>query len=301
MIIEKVSIIGAGAIGTFYGGKLLKAGINVEFYSKSHATLLNKKKITVKSTWGNFSFKANFYNDVHEMQSPNLIIVCTKSLPHLDINKLIKPICSKGAIILLLQNGINQEEKLAKSFSSQVILGGLAFSCINRDKPNIINHLDYGHIKVGPLKKENTKYAKALSKIFNQAGIECTYNSNLKKLRWHKLLWNIPYNPLSVILNTNTKKIMNNKHTANLVKDIMLEVKAIAKSQKVIITIKDINLMLNNTKKMSPYNTSMILDYHAHRKMEVDAILGQALRIAKKNKIAVPKIGMLFEQLSFLS
>jgi 2-dehydropantoate 2-reductase len=113
-------------------------------------------------------------------------------------------------------------------------------------------------------------------------------------------VWNIPYNGLSVVLNATTDELMADKHTRSLVEQLMGEVVAAAAATGRIICDRFIQTMLDYTEKMTPYRTSMKLDYDEGRQMEVETLFGNPLRAATARGANLPLISMLYRQLKFL-
>lgn len=113
-------------------------------------------------------------------------------------------------------------------------------------------------------------------------------------------MWNIPYNGLSVVLHATTEQMMADPQARSLIEALMQEVVLGAKSCQRFIPHSFITTMLEHTQKMKPYRTSMMLDYDLHRPLEVEAIVGEPLRIAESAGVNLPKIKMLYQQLQFL-
>ena len=114
----EIAVIGAGAVGMFYGAKLAQNRYHVEFQSRSSAGLLKRKRIKIKSIWGNFSLKLKVFESTSEMKYADIIILSTKNLPGIDYEALISPVLKKNSIIVCLQNGIGKEEQLSEYFSN---------------------------------------------------------------------------------------------------------------------------------------------------------------------------------------
>jgi 2-dehydropantoate 2-reductase len=123
---------------------------------------------------------------------------------------------------------------------------------------------------------------------------------DLLLVRWQKLVWNIPYNGLSVVLDATTDELMADNHTRSLVEQLMHEVVAGAAAAGRIIADRVIQQMIDHTLKMTPYRTSMKIDYDEKRSLEVEAIFGNPLRAAQAAGTDLPKIAMLYQQLKFL-
>ena len=295
--IESIGIVGAGAVGSFYGSKLQKYGIKTEFQSQ-FLFKAKVQKLNIKSIWGDFSLPIDVFSDPSGMKKPDLIIISTKIIDiDEDVEKLkswLKYLIKPESIILLLQNGLNIEEKLQISFPNHAILGGLAFTCINRVTPNKIEHIDYGKIKIGSNLKKHNEIAKKIVLLFQNAGIDCDYLPSLRMGRYEKLLWNVPFNSLSVLFKSKTDMLIKEDTTRMLAYNLMMDIYKIARKEKIPLNKKIIPEMIEKTIKMKPYKTSMLLDYEAKRKLEIETILGEPLRVAMKYKLKVPYLESIY-------
>lgn len=304
---QSVSVVGAGAIGTFYGA-LIKKNTNarVSFQSTYAAKYFADKntlaqKVEISSIWGDFTSPAQYVSTIEELPPASLIIISAKQLPHFPWEK-IKPLVMEQTVLLVLQNGINTEERLARMFPNVPIIGGLAFTCINRISAQKIEHRDYGLIKLAPLKDQYMPQAKSTHSFFREAKIEVQLETNLRKNRWEKLLWNIPFNTLSVLLGgVSTDKIMASAHATNLALGLMNETIKIANSEGVGFDESLTKGMLERTRSMRPYKTSMLLDFENQRPMEIESILGEPMRLARKNNIKTPLLDCVYSMASFIN
>ncbi|MCS6984510.1 MAG: 2-dehydropantoate 2-reductase [Leptospiraceae bacterium] len=294
-----IAVIGAGAVGSYYGAKLVQAGYPVSFYSRQ-AKAKGVKKLQIRSIDGDFSVKANFYDSTQLMPPSDIVVVSLKALAQIDYVSLLRPVLKDDSDIVLLQNGILGEETLHELFPGKPVHGALAFTCIERIRPGLIEHSDYGLIKMAPLEKKYIARTRRIASYLQEAGIDVKVETNLRQVRWEKLLWNIPYNCLSVVLRADTREIMADPEAVKLVQDIMQEVVRVAVRDGVKLSSKNVEEMLEKTKKMKPYRTSMLLDYLKGREIELEAILGIPVKLAGKLKVAVPKMEMLLQLLRYL-
>jgi 2-dehydropantoate 2-reductase len=295
--IQSLCVLGAGAVGCFYGLKLQNYGIYTEFQSRN---MYNSsiKNVKVKSIWGDFESKLIVHENPLTMKKSDLVIISTK-VTHFgsDLHTIIeylKIVSHDKTIFLFLQNGINFEENIQVSFPNNPILGGLAFTCINRVSLDEIHHIDYGKVKIGSNLKDFDPAAHAVIEIFQRSGIDTEYLPYLRFGRYEKLLWNIPFNSLSVLFKSKTDLLVREGSTLELAKNLMFDVYKIARKDNVLITKKMIQDMILRTIKMKPYKTSMLLDYEAGRDLEIESILGEPLRIAQKLKVKVPNIENMY-------
>ena len=300
------AIIGSGALGGFYGAKLQKAGLEVHFllHSDYHHVLQNG--LIIKSKDGDFKLsQVNAYNNTNEMPKCDVILIGLKTTQNNLLAKFLPPLLKENTVVLLLQNGLSAEPEVAKIVGEQRLIGGISHLASNKLSFGYIHHIDDGSIRIGRYAR-NYQFAKITNKMreithdFEIAGVPVYLTEDLLLERWKKLVWNIPYNSLSVILDARTNEIMGNANTINLVVEIMQEVLEGAKSCQRQIPDSYIQKMLDHTKKLQPYLTSMKIDYERRRPLEIEGIIGNPLRMAREAGIKLPKMGMLYQQLKFL-
>ena len=300
------AIIGSGALGGFYGAKLQKAGLEVHFllHSDYHHVLQNG--LIIKSKDGDFKLsQVNAYNNTNEMPKCDVILIGLKTTQNNLLAKFLPPLLKENTVVLLLQNGLSAEPEVAKIVGEQRLIGGISHLASNKLSFGYIHHIDDGSIRIGRYAR-NYQFAKITNKMreithdFEISGVPVYLTEDLLLERWKKLVWNIPYNSLSVILDARTNEIMGNANTINLVVEIMQEVLEGAKSCQRQIPDTYIQKMLDHTKKLQPYLTSMKIDYERRRPLEIEGIIGNPLRMTREAGIKLPKMGMLYQQLKFL-
>ncbi|MDZ7957451.1 MAG: putative 2-dehydropantoate 2-reductase [Aulosira sp. DedQUE10] len=300
------AILGTGALGGFYGAKLQKAGLDVHFLLNSDYEYVSKCGLVVESIDGDFTLtQVNAYDDVAKMPQCDVVVVALKTTQNHLLPQMLPPVVKDNGVVLVLQNGLAVEEEVAKIVGNVNIIGGLCFLCSNKVAAGHIRHLDYGQITLGEYAANYdatgiTQRMQQIAADFTSAGIPMELTEDLLLGRWKKLVWNIPYNGLSVILNARTDELMANIHTRELVEQLMCEVSAGAKTAGRIIADSFIQTMLEYTVKMKPYRTSMKIDYDERRPLEVEAIFGNPLRKAQAAGVNLPLIQCLYQQLKFL-
>jgi 2-dehydropantoate 2-reductase len=294
------AVVGAGAVGSFYGARLQQSGLKVQFQTAGGASVLRRKKMSIRSTLGDFKLSADAHETTQTMDPADLIIITVKALENINYLQLISPLVKQDSIILLLQNGLNLDEKLQEFFPANKVLGAAAFVCLNRFSANDIRHLAYGRIDIGYLKHEDESVAKDIVQLFLNTGLDVHYAGSIRAVRWKKLLWNVPFNVLSVLLlKANTKEMIEDNNINHLAVGLMKEVQTLASADGIVISDDDIRKMIEDTRVMVPYKTSMLLDFEEHRPMEVEAILGEPLKTAQKFGISVPRMEVLYAELKF--
>jgi 2-dehydropantoate 2-reductase len=305
----KFGIVGTGALGGFYGGLLAKIGQEVHFLLHSDVDFVREYGLRVDSKMGDFHIpRVNAYSTPEEMPKCDCIIVALKSTQNHLLEKVLPPLMHSESIVLVLQNGLHVEQRAREVAGEGRVAGGCCFLCSNKVGPGHIKHLDYGKILMGPYRGMNDDESgpsmealKQIADLFRETGIECNTTESLSLARWRKLMWNIPFNGLSVILNASTDAIMRHPHSRALAESIMSEVRDTAINCGHFIEPEFIAYMMEHTDEMVPYDSSMRLDYLAGRPIEVEAIYGNAIRAAARKQVAAPLVLSMYRQLHFLA
>jgi len=293
---KRVLIIGAGAIGIFYGALLAKAGAEVSVVCRSDYEHAKQHGFVIDShTLGRWHFTpAQVLKNAADFDGEaDYILLCTKVVPTLDRAALIRPAVTKNTAIVFIQNGVEIEQEIQDAFPDNEVVSGLAFICCNRVSPGEILHLAYGRLVLGNLPGGISDKTAQLSELFNQAGISCKTTENIITGRWQKCVWNAPFNPLSVLSGgLPTLDILQTQEA--FVRSIMQEVCDIAAAVGHTLPAGSVNINIDNTYAMPPYKTSMLLDFERGQPMETEVILGNALRAAQRVGVPVPHLESVY-------
>ncbi|MCX7823853.1 MAG: 2-dehydropantoate 2-reductase [Syntrophobacterales bacterium] len=297
-----ILVVGSGAIGAFYAGKLVQSGAKVDLLCRSDYETIKSKGVLVKSIWGDFHYtpRKTIPFDKPDPGEYDYVILCTKVLPGVNVPSMIRPFVSKETSIVLIQNGIEIEPPIAKAFPDNEILSGLAFVCCERKAPGEIYHTDYGRLVIGLYPRGYSSSATQLVELFRSSGVPAEVTEDVKTARWAKLVWNAPFNPISVLCKCTTDKMVSNATIESVVRAVMKEVVTLARLDGSPLSFSIIESHIKDTKVMKPYKTSMLLDYEAGRPMEIEAILGNAVRKAEEFGIEVPHLKTLYGVLSIV-
>nr|WP_320114809.1 putative 2-dehydropantoate 2-reductase [uncultured Desulfuromonas sp.] len=297
-----IAMIGSGALGLYYGARLQQAGENVHFLLRSDYDVISEKGLTVHSCDGDFYLESiQSYRRAEEIPKVDLVIVGLKTFANKHLQELITPLLDKHTAILTLQNGLGNEELLAELFGAERVLGGVAFICSNRGEPGHVHHLSQGAIRLGEFSCGLTPRAEQIAAMFNGAKVPCQAVADLKKIRWEKLIWNIPFNGLCALTDKTTDLLLAHSHTRALIGELMDEVAAGANAQELTSPIdgKEFGArMIEITEEMDDYHPSMMIDRQQGRPLELEAIYGIPLKQAAQRGVDMPRIAMLYSLLS---
>jgi 2-dehydropantoate 2-reductase len=292
----KIAIIGSGALGLYYGALLQRSGHEVNFLLRRDYDAIMSRGLTVHSINGDFCLPIVSGHTTSDTIGPvELVIVGLKTFANKCLHELIKPLIDADTNILTLQNGLGNEEQLAELFGPGRIMGGVAFLCSNRGEPGHVHHLAAGRIIIGEYQKRDSYRLERIASNFNAAGIDCRTTGDLKKARWEKLVWNIPFNGLCALLQQSVDKLLKEPGCRKLVRDLMVEVITAANSQNLSQEITDTyaDSMIEFTDGMGPYKPSMQIDREEGRELEIQAIFRVPLLYGRGAGVCMPRIEML--------
>ena len=292
----RIAIVGAGALGLYYGALLQKSGQDVHFLLRRDFEAVSGNGLKVFSSNGDFQLPAvQAYRVPQEIGPVDLVLVGLKTFANDRYADLITPLVGAGTQVLTLQNGLGNEEALAELFGAERIIGGVAFLCSNRGEPGEVHHLGAGRIILGEYIRIDPERVERLADMFVQAGVDCRATADLKRARWEKLVWNIPFNGLCALLLQTVDRLLTVPASRRLVREIMLEVIRAANAQDLSRPIPDgyADTMLEFTDNMGGYRPSMQIDREEGRPLEVAAIFRTPLDYGASRGIAMPRVEML--------
>ena len=196
---NSVAVVGSGAIGLYYGGRLAAAGEDVRFLMRSDFDAISQGGLKVESVHGDFELPVvKAFRTPEEIGPVDLVIVAWKATANHLLSTVLPPLLHAETQVLTLQNGLGNCEAIAEITGPERVLGGLCFVCINRISPGLVRHSAGGRVSIGEWHPGIPGRAAEIALRFKAAGIPASAVGNLKLAQWEKLIWNIPFNGLSV-------------------------------------------------------------------------------------------------------
>ena len=300
-------MIGSGALGGYYGGLLCRAGYDVHFLARSDAEHLSRSGLRVDSPRGDFRVShLRVWADPAKMPQSGTVLACIKTPGNADLLRIVQQVLVPGGTLVLVQNGLGQEERFAQLPRIGRIIAGLGFICAARVAPGHIVHQDYGALRLSEYSPDQrpagvTDALRRLAQQLAAASIDVELDEDCLAARWKKLVWNVPFNGLSVLLRADTRALVNDEASVALVRMLMGEVAGIAVAEGKRIDTSFIDQMIAATRRMQPYLPSMRLDFEAGRELEIDAMYWEPLRRAQRHGVAAPSVHALVLQLEILA
>ena len=278
---DSIAIVGAGAVGLYYGGRLAAAGHDVHFFTRSDAFAIHANGIRVESVHGDLTLAAgevHAYDDVARMPRVDVVISTLKATARPNYRELIAPLLHDDTAIVALQNGLGNEEALATHFGASRVLGAIAYVCIHRVAAGHVRHTAQGELKIGEFGRPISARLTAMVDAMHHAKIDAHAVDDLRHHRWDKLVWNIPFNGLGAAIDLDCAQLMASDEHVARVRTIVDDVLRAASAVGVTIDRDRVAFTIGRTRTLGAYQTSMQLDRRAGRPMEIDAIVGEVIR-----------------------
>jgi len=295
----RIAVVGAGAIGCYYGAKLAYFGRDVHFLMRGDLAEIRRLGIRIRGKGENLRLaKVNHYASTEEIGPCDLVVVAVKATSNSDLLALIPPLLHERTMLLTLQNGFGNEEFLAESFGAERVLGGLCFVCLNQTSRGEVELYDPGRVAIGEYNRWPQPRTHDVAREFRRCGVVCNVVENLALERWRKLVWNIPFNGLSVAAGgIDTEAILSDDSLRSECLALMDEVIMSANKCGFPLPTTAAREQIKRTELMGAYKPSTLVDFHAGRPLEVEAIWGEPLRRAAAAGASTPRLHELYEKL----
>jgi 2-dehydropantoate 2-reductase len=298
---KRIAVIGAGAVGGYYGARLAEAGHDVHFLVRRDYHVVKSSGLTVSSPDGNFSLAhPGVASESSEIGPVDWVICALKSTSIAEAQKLVRPCLGPHTRILVLMNGLGLEDSFAQWFGEQRIFGGLAFTCINRGEPGYIHHMAFGTVTIGHYGDNPIELQKAID-LWTGSKVQVVSAPSLLRARWEKLCWNIPFSGLCVAAGgITTDLILGSDDLRRASLTLIEEVISAGNADLAHHAENDsidrpsmVESMFKKTSTMGAYKPSTMIDFVEGRAMEIEAIFGEPLRRADSLKVAAPQLALL--------
>ncbi|ADU96502.1 ketopantoate reductase family protein [Thermovibrio ammonificans] len=299
-------IYGAGGVGSLYGGLLAKCGKEVVFIGRGeHLKAMKEKGLTVKSfKYGTFtvkeSDKVKFVSSPEEAGKADVVLVCVKSYDTEKVAPHIPQMLKENSVVVSVQNGIENEEILAKFVGKERVLGATAFVGTYVERPGVVVHEAAGLLEIGELSGKPSERVERLVEELRSCGIEARASKDINYTLWKKLVWNVAFNPYSVITGATVGELLENPLTFEVLKKLMEECYKVAESYGVRLKPKIMENYLKSSPDLKNYKTSMLLDFEKGKPIEIEGITGALIRKAQAKGVEVPFNRCVYATVKFL-
>jgi 2-dehydropantoate 2-reductase len=287
----KIVVFGAGAVGGYFGGKIAQAGYNVTFVARGkHLKVIENNGLQVKSIYGNFVVYPNVTDNLDEIESPDLIILAVKSWQVKDIAKQLLPIISENTMVLPLQNGADNADKLRDVLNHQNVLSGLCKIVSKLDAPGVINHFGYEpEIVFGEYDNEKTERVTSVKAVFDKAGFKNDIADDIHLEVWKKFLFIATVSGVGAITRSVFGVMREDDGIRQILYQTANEIVAIANAKGIALHNNHVEMVMKMIDNLD-YNTtaSMQRDIMEGRPSELENFNGYIVKMGKELHITTP-------------
>lgn len=309
----KIGIVGCGALGSYYGAKLCRAGQETHFLLRSDYEVVRRRGVLIRSAEGDFQVNPKCARSPGEIGVCDLVIIGLKTTANGQFPQLLPPLVGPATAVLTLQNGLGSEEQLAALCGPEKILGGLCFVCLNRVEPGVIQHSAHGKIVLGEFQRWPEPRTHDIASMIRHAGVPCAVTDNLARTHWEKLVWNIPFNGLGVASAAGfdavitghltpgrvlekcwtTDRLLAEPRWCALVREVMIEVIRAANALGLAIPDSMADKQITRTGEMGAYQASTLVDFARGQPLELESLFLEPLRLARSVSVVTPRLEAL--------
>jgi 2-dehydropantoate 2-reductase len=288
----KIAVMGAGAIGGYFGGRLAKAGFDVSFIARgAHLDVIRKNGLKVLSPLGDFTiYPAKVTDDPSKVGPVDVILFMVKNYDTLQAAKQIRPMVGPDTAIIPFQNGVDARAMLNNFLGDGNVLGGVAFIPASILEPGVIKHnAELAKLVFGEFDKQITPRAVSFLDALEKAGVAGEISTDISMVLWSKLMFLTSMSAINCITRQPASLVQSDEETIALYMDAMREVAAVAAAHGVALGEEVIANNMTLAQSFPPNNkTSMFHDLEAGRRLEIDYLSGAVVRLGREKGIETP-------------
>ena len=288
----KIAVMGAGAIGGYFGGRLAKAGFDVSFIARgAHLDVIRKNGLKVLSPLGDFTIHpATVTDDPAEVGPVDVILFMVKNYDTLRAAEQIRPLVGPDTAIIPFQNGVEARAMLSNVLGARHVLGGVAFIPASIQEPGVIKHnAELAKLVFGEFDKQITPRALSFLDALEKAGVTGEIPADISMVLWSKLMFLTSMSAINCITRQPVGLVQSDGETIALYMDALREVAAVAAAHGVSLGEEAIANNMALAKSFPPNNkTSMFQDLEAGRRLEIDYLSGAVVRLGREKGIETP-------------
>jgi 2-dehydropantoate 2-reductase len=298
----RIAVMGAGAVGGYFGARLAASSNEVAFIARGfHLTALRRDGLAVESYRGDLRVRdALFTDDPVQVGAVDLILFCVKSYDTEPVAQSLGPMMGPETIILSLQNGVDNPDRIARLWSHHPVLAGVVYIASQLLGPGRIKHSAGGKIVFGESDGRAQLATEAVERVLASAGISYEANRDIRAAQWRKLLWNAPFCAISCLTRATVKEIVESDALTKLALDCMSEVQEAAITQAVDLSPALFDETLHFSKGLGDFKPSMLQDLEAGKPLEYEAFNGIVVKLLERAGKQAPTNQVFYRALKYL-
>lgn len=293
----RIVILGSGGTGGYFGAKLAKAGHDVTFVARGdHLLAIRESGLRIKSAIdGDWSVNAPAVATLEGRPVADLVLFCVKSFDTESAAALVKPVLGSHTGVLSLQNGIDNEDKLARSLGADHVIGGVALVFSHITAPGVITHQQLARIVCGEIDGKVSPRILAFAEACKGAGIQAEIAPRIGKSLWEKYIFLTAFAGATALTRMPAKVIRDVPPLRRLWQCQIDELLAIASADDAGLDEGVTDRFVTFLESLAPISyTSLYHDLVQGKRLELDALHGHAISLGERHGIATPTLAAVF-------
>ncbi|MCC5805344.1 MAG: 2-dehydropantoate 2-reductase [Opitutales bacterium] len=293
-----IAIVGAGALGGYFGVRLALAGLRVRFLMRGDLSAVRYGGLRLELEDGTVHkvTRPDAHGSTAAIGPSDLVLIALKTTQNACLPATLGPLMRPHTVLLTLQNGLGNAEFLRRHFPDNPVIGGLCQIGVNRVAPGVIRNFipGGGSVQLAALDPEHGELAETVAALFDRASIRAKTLPSLGEATWRKLMWNVPFNGLTILAGgVSTDCVVNTPALRTYARELMEELRAAAGKLGHSIEAEYTDKLLEFTDRMKPYRPSSLVDFLEGKEIEVEAIFGEPLRQGEAAGVPMPRLSAL--------
>jgi 2-dehydropantoate 2-reductase len=285
-------IIGAGAMGCIFGAVLQAGGHSVTFYDvdQNKVDVLNRAGLTISEPDGTKkSISAKAISFIEDAPPPELALVLVKAYSTAQAARELSLVKRADTMVLALQNGLGHVGRMAQYLDDKQIFPGVTYQAAFETEPGRVCHNGNGLTTIAPLVKSSLSRAMDLARLLNNCHIPAAASTDIRPIRWKKLIVNSAINPLSAIHKLQNGELPKTPELAHDMMGLVMEGVAVAQKEGVPLNYGEMwASVLEACRATAQNRSSMLSDVEKGRMTEIEAINGSIVRLGEKHGVDTP-------------
>jgi len=287
----KILIVGAGAVGGYFGAKLARAGHEVVFTARGkNLQALIERGLAVESFEGDFVQARIRAAESASGQGPfSLVLVCVKAY---DTARAIETLGSElelEASVISLQNGVESEPTIERLLGLPPMIRAVAYVGAELVAPGVVRHVSGGTILIGEPDDRRSQRLERIERLLRDAAIDVVVPPSIQRAKWQKLAWNASFNLISALSGATIGGTLADPAARRLVEAAMREVESVAGAQGITFEPDHVRRMLRHAgRNLGFVRPSTLQDREKGKPLEHDALSGAVVRFGRRHGVPTP-------------
>jgi 2-dehydropantoate 2-reductase len=287
----RICVFGAGGVGGYFGGLLARSGAEVTFIARGeHLRALQARGLTLRTVRETFTVPVKATDEPRTVGPVDLVLFCVKSYDTESAGRVLPDLLAPGGVVLTLQNGIDNEEKLEAIVGKGRVLGGAAYIWSTITEPGVVTQAG-GACKIafGELDGPNTGRARRILETCQRAGFPCELTTDLWKVLWEKFLLICALGGMTAVTRLPLGEILAHPETREMFRGTMAEIHALARAEAVPLEEELVPRMMTFAEGLDKNGRSSLYhDLAMGRRLELDALNGKVVELGLRHHIPTP-------------